>query len=68
MGEPADVDASKAADVRISLGRLAGATPRNADTGAELPVSDGAFSVKVGPGDVAFVQILSACPCTGESD
>ena len=66
VGEPADVDASKAADVRVSLGRLAGATPRNADTGAELPVLDGAFSVKVGPGDVAFVQISAAAPLVAD--
>ena len=63
VGEPADVDATKTADVRISLGRLVGAIPCNADTGAELPVSDGCFSVKVGAGDVAFVQISTASPC-----
>lgn len=57
VGEPADVDQTKTATVRVSLGRLAGLVPRNADTGAELPVEDGAFSVKVGPGDVAFVQM-----------
>ena len=56
-GEPADVDQTKTAEVKVSLGRLAGLVPRNADTGAELPVEDGAFSVEVGPGDVAFVQM-----------
>lgn len=57
VGEPDEVDASKKAVVKVSLGRLAGMTPRNADTGGALPVEGGAFSVEVGPGDVAFVHI-----------
>ncbi|MBQ3747717.1 MAG: hypothetical protein II863_09965 [Kiritimatiellae bacterium] len=57
VGEPADVDPSKTAEVKVSLGRLAGLVPRNADTGRKLDVKNGVFSVKVAPGDVAFVQI-----------
>ena len=57
VGEPADVDPSKAADVTVELGALAGLTPYDADTGKPLPVKGGAFTVTVGPGDVRFVAI-----------
>ena len=56
-GEPADIDFSKTAEVKVNLRTLAGLTPRDADTGEPLPVADGAFVVKVGPGGLAFVQI-----------
>ena len=56
-GEPEDVDPSKTAEVTVGLGALAGLTPHDADSGKKLPVADGAFKVKVGPGDVRFVTI-----------
>ena len=58
MGEPADIDPTKAAAVTVELGALAGLTPYDADTGKPLPVSNGAFKVTVGPGDVRFVTLM----------
>ena len=57
VGEPADVDPTKAVSVQLDLRGLRGLTPYDADTGEPLPLWGNIVTVRVEPGEVRLITI-----------